>query len=81
MAKMYLFVGTKIPMEIMITAFLASDGYSVLTYAKSGFTNNVFTISFFPHSYNMYDVALKRQKIGFRSIFSLEAKTIHLCRV
>ena len=48
MAKMYLFVGTKIPMEIMITAFLASDGYSVLTYAKSGFTNNVFTISFFP---------------------------------
>ena len=56
MAKMYLFVGSKIQMQI-ITALLASEnigtmemrgGYSILPHASSGLMNSVFRISFFP---------------------------------
>ena len=59
-----MFVGTKIPMWIMITALLASEyiatmemksEYSALPYASGSLRNSVFTISFFSSKLNMYD--------------------------
>ena len=57
MAKIKLFVGTKTPMQRLITAPLALEniatmerrnGYSVLPYTNSGLMNSVVTINFFP---------------------------------